>query len=375
MPKPVCSRSDLREPGSRRRVAAGVDKLGRACQGARGMALQPLRAPYFLTCWECERGSGDTGTRVLIPLRSEVALTSGLLLVVVACRARQLVGEGRYGFRINRRLVPLEKSGKVRLALLPPGATLPAVCVEEICRRSERVLRVVDQVAAIAVAVDVDRVFQIRRGQELRLADFTGPGAAHPRGRQIAALNYLQCIQQLRVKAFRPPAIVGQRGQRAEGRIITRAGAEPGLEAPDRDQHRPRDPVALFDPLKRARVPQQQSFAFLDPERGDVFPSEAFETLSECPLTAIVRDHVIVVGKARQRRFDDRTRNALLSRLLLERGEPAVEPVGVVSTLRGSYRRGAEYRCGRSCQRRGSQSRSGEMNENHGFDPWEYILS
>ena len=76
-------------------------------------------------------------------------------MVVVAGPAGQLVGEGRDGFRIDRRFVPFEKSGKVRLALVPPGATLPAVCVEEICRRSERVLRAVDQVAAIAVAVDV----------------------------------------------------------------------------------------------------------------------------------------------------------------------------------------------------------------------------
>ena len=174
-------------------------------------------------------GFGVRSGSCLLGNQKPVPTRPGSLSVVVAGSAGQLVGEGRDGFRINRRFVPFEKSSKVRLALVPPGATLPAVCVEEICRRSERVLWAVNQVAAIAVAADVDRVFQIRRGQELRLADFTGPGAAHPRGRQIAALNYLQCIQQLRVKAFRPPAIVGQRGERAEGRIIARAGAEPGL--------------------------------------------------------------------------------------------------------------------------------------------------
>jgi hypothetical protein len=65
-------------------------------------------------------------------------------------RLRQLVGEFADRLGVDRGGVPFDEGGEVRLALVPARAALPAVRVQEIGGRGERVGRGADQVAAAA---------------------------------------------------------------------------------------------------------------------------------------------------------------------------------------------------------------------------------
>ena len=60
----------------------------------------------------------------------------------------------------------------------PVQAALPALVGKLFCRRGKRVRYRIPDVGA-AVAVEIDRIFQIVRGQELRQPHRTGPRAFH----------------------------------------------------------------------------------------------------------------------------------------------------------------------------------------------------
>ena len=78
------------------------------------------------------------------------------------------------------------------------------------------------QQIAAAVAVEIDGVLDVGRRHELGLADFAGPGAAHLRWRDIAALDDAQRIHQFGLEHVGAAAIVGQRRQRAHASGIFR---------------------------------------------------------------------------------------------------------------------------------------------------------
>ncbi len=72
-----------------------------------------------------------------------------------------------------------------------------------------------DQIAA-PVAVEIDREFQIGRRHELRLAEFAGPGAAHGGGREIAARDEAQSVEQLGLEHVGAATIIGETRERRE---------------------------------------------------------------------------------------------------------------------------------------------------------------
>src|SRR5204863_9687533 len=106
-------------------------------------------------------------------------------------RARKLRREIADGSGIDLALVPLLDHGEVRAARLPVLAALPAVSGEEVCGRGQHVGRAAQEIAA-AIAVEVDREFDVGRRHELGLANFTSPGPAHFLWRDIAALDDTQ---------------------------------------------------------------------------------------------------------------------------------------------------------------------------------------
>ena len=117
---------------------------------------------------------------------------------------------------------------------------------------------------AAAVAVVVDRVLEVVRGQELRLAELAGPRADHLRGRQVAAVDDAQRVHQLAAEHLRAAAVVGQRRQRAQHRQLAHAGAEVALERPEGGDHRARHAVLLLDLGEQVAVLLELGGAALD---------------------------------------------------------------------------------------------------------------
>src|SRR5207253_10634903 len=68
----------------------------------------------------------------------------------------------------------------------PPLPSLPPVALQEVGGGSQHVGDAVLEVAA-PVAVEIDGILVVARGQELGVADLAGPAAAHLRRRQVAA--------------------------------------------------------------------------------------------------------------------------------------------------------------------------------------------
>src|SRR5271155_919745 len=63
---------------------------------------------------------------------------------------RQPVGEQRHSLGVDRRAVPLQDGGEVRLAFVPARAALPAVPLQEIGGRSESVRGIVNEIRTTA---------------------------------------------------------------------------------------------------------------------------------------------------------------------------------------------------------------------------------
>ena len=133
-------------------------------------------------------------------------------------------------------LIPRQARRHVHLGQ-PRLAAFPAEPDQIIRGRAKNVGHVANEIA-LAGSVVVDRVFVILRRHHLRLAEFAGPRADHLGGRQVAALDQAQRVEQLGAKSIGAPAIVGERGDRAERRIFAHIGAEIALQAPERDDDR-----------------------------------------------------------------------------------------------------------------------------------------
>ncbi len=92
--------------------------------------------------------------------------------------AASCCGEIGDGPGVNLRRIPLQQHLEIGRALAPWLAALPAIAFEIVAGRSKHIGHAVNEIA-LAIAVIVDGVFQIRRRQELGLPDLAGPGAAH----------------------------------------------------------------------------------------------------------------------------------------------------------------------------------------------------
>src|SRR5581483_1543927 len=96
--------------------------------------------------------------------------------------------------------------------LLDPGlAALPAVGGKKIGAGGEHVGGAGEKVD-LAVAVEIDAVVEIVRGQELELAELARPRPAHLVGGEVAAVDHLQRVDELRAEDVGAAAVIGERG-------------------------------------------------------------------------------------------------------------------------------------------------------------------
>ena len=134
------------------------------------------------------------------------------------------------------------------------------------------------------------------------------PGAAHLLRRQKPPLDDHQRVDQFRAVKIAAPAVVGERRERAEGRIAAEARPEVGLEAPDRDQHRPGHAVALLDALERLGIGDKHRLRPLDPSRRDMPRGEGSRNRLAAPLA---RGHATAPrGRTWRSRAPDRRHRA-----------------------------------------------------------------
>ena len=145
----------------------------------------------------------------------------------------------------------------------------------------------------MAVAVEIDAVFDVGRRQKLRLADFAGEGADQVAQGEIAALHDLQRRQQLALEQFGAAAIMRHGGERADDRHLADVAlAEIGLQSPDRDDDFRRHAELLLDPRQQRSVPLQHLPADVDAPGADAGGDILLERFVEgAALAAVEGEH------------------------------------------------------------------------------------
>ena len=246
--------------------------------------------------------------------------------------------------------------------LLEPGlAALPADLGEVVRRRRDRVGGRADEVAP-PVAVIVDAVVEIVRGQELELPEFARERADHLVGRKVAALDDLQRRDQLLAEQIRPPAVIGERGHRLDRRQIAHEAAEVGLERPERRDHRRRHAKLLLDALEQRAVLGDALDAAVDAVLRHHAVGEFQEGLREDLLAAILVHHRLVVDHVVRRRRDGARRNAFGNCLALELVEPLLEARAAMTRC-ALRQRGRGERCQRDHRDNQSAHRSSQHRD------------
>ncbi len=109
------------------------------------------------------------------------------------------------------------------------------------------------QMSALAVAVEIDRVFVELRGQELRQPHGAAPGRAQV-GARHAVLQHLQRGEEFVAEEILALAGVGLRRQHADGVEPVMFAAVVGLARPDRQHDVARHAELFFDARERALV-------------------------------------------------------------------------------------------------------------------------
>src|SRR5580693_6691655 len=123
--------------------------------------------------------------------RVDLVIKLSSRVAILSLPVGELLGEGGDGLGVDLRRIPLQQHLEIGRAFAPGLAALPAIAFEIVAGRRQHVGYAVNEIAA-AVAVIVDGVFQIRRRQELGLADLASPGAAHVGRVHVAAIDNLQ---------------------------------------------------------------------------------------------------------------------------------------------------------------------------------------
>jgi hypothetical protein len=212
----------------------------------------------------------------------------------------------------------------------------------------------VNQVAP-AIAVEVDRVFEIGRRQELGLAEIAGPVAEHLGRPKVAALDDAKRIRQLRLEHLGAAAIECQRCDRADHLFLAEVDAEVGLEAPDRNDDRARHAELRFDlaqrRAQRLHVTQALGHAFT----VDHAAGEFLEGLLEHALALVGGEHRWIERDPVER-AQAALRHALGGGVSLELRDEGIEAARCIAG-------GAERRCAEH----GRQKRGGEKgcHESH----------
>src|SRR5664279_4949446 len=207
----------------------------------------------------------------------------------------ELFGEQRDGLGVDFRLVPLLDYDKVRLALVPALAALPAVAFEVISGRGGHIRRVAHQIG-VPAPVDGDGVFVIRRRQELGLADFAGPIAFKVRGRHVAAVDDAERVEQFGLEFVGAAAVIGERRDRTHNVHFAQIDTVVGLQSPDSHDHGAGYAVFLFDAPEYVGVLLHHLGAFGQPVARNHAAGKLFEALLEHALTPVGREHLVVDG-------------------------------------------------------------------------------
>ncbi len=150
----------------------------------------------------------------------------------------------------------------------------------------------------VAVAVVVDAVLDVGRGQELGLADLAGKGALEIAQRQVAALQDFQRGDQLALEQFGAAAIMRQRRQRADHRQLAHvAGAVVAFHGPDRHQQRARHAELPLDAREQRGVLRHQPLGAGDARRDDAGRGIALEAHAEGAVLAAVEGEHRRIGR------------------------------------------------------------------------------
>ena len=196
----------------------------------------------------------------------------------------------------------------------------------------------------MAVAVEIDAVFDIGRRQKLRLADLAGIGADHVVQAQVAALHDLHRREQLALEQFGAAAIMRQRREHAKHRQTPHVAlAEIGLQSPDRDQDLRRHAKTLLDPRQQRGVTLHHRAAAIDAAGPDAGRNILLEGLPEgAVLAAVERQHGRILLHAAERRAHHVRRDAGRLRLRRHARDEAAEIAAAAGGQRG--RRAADRR-------------------------------
>ena len=108
--------------------------------------------------------------------------------------------------------------------------------------------------SAPAFAAEMDGVFQIVRGQELRQPHGAGPGAFHVGELDVALVQHLERQQKFVAEFVLALAVIGLRRQHADGVVGVAGAAVVGLAAEDRQHHGRRDAELPLDRGQRRPV-------------------------------------------------------------------------------------------------------------------------
>ena len=177
---------------------------------------------------------------------------------------------------------PLDRTvdpvGNARL-MAPVPAGLPAVLFEIVGDRGQRIGHRFPDVAP-PVAIEIDRIYEIFRRQELRLAERPGNRAFHLGQGDMVTLQDLQRGDQLGIEQVAAAARIGLGRQRPDRRFRDRGASESRFPAPDRHDDLLRYAVALLDlvehggPLLHLRAADRNQrrdvvFRQIAPRRGE----------------------------------------------------------------------------------------------------------
>ncbi len=209
----------------------------------------------------------------------------------------------------------------------PRLAALPAEAHKVVRGRTDHVRHAAQQVA-LAVAVIIDRVFDVFGRHHLGLAEFAGPRADHFRGHQIAALDQSQGVEQMAAEHVRAPAVIGKRGERADRIVLAHAGAEIAFETPKAGDHRGRHAILLLGAVEHRLVFAHLCLPLLQPGSGHELAGKFQKAQRKDALAAVDIDDALVINQVGRRRRDGAARDALRQGFGLEAREPGLETAG-----------------------------------------------